>query len=261
MKKIVALITMMILAAQVFAAGTRSNKPRDLITVERKVEQFNRIKVSGSLELVVVTGKEQRVMVTCESKILHQIETSVNVGELSIAITGVMKFKNLTENCKIEVWVEDLKSLNVSGVTNVFFPEKATMENFSISTSGVSKTTFADLEVTGKFTSEASGASRVDITGNLGNASFEGSGACNLFFTGNAATLNLEVSGACKTSINAETERMDIEASGACRITLTGHTQLLRLEAAGASSVRSERFRAENRQASFSGAAKISIVD
>ncbi|MBP5501589.1 MAG: DUF2807 domain-containing protein [Bacteroidales bacterium] len=261
MRKIVTILTMMILAAQVFGAGSRSSKPRDFITVERTVAKFDRIKVAGPVELIVITGKEQKVMVTCDSKYLHTVETTVSNGELNVAITGVIKLKNMNESYKVEVWVEDVKSLTSSGLANVFFPEKTTAENFSITSSGVSKTNFADLEVSGRFSAELSGACKLDITGNLQRASFEGTGASNLFFTGSANAISLEVSGASKSTISAETAKLDIEASGACKVTLTGHTQALTLEAAGATSVRSEKFKADNRQVTFSGAAKISIVD
>lgn len=261
MKKIVAILTMMILAAHVFGAGARTGKPRDLITVERTVEKFDRIKVSGPIDLVVVTGKEQKVTVSCDSKYLHTIETFTRNGELNISMTGVLKFKNVSETFRVEVSVEELKELTASGLAIVNFPEKTSVENFSLTTSGVAKVGFADLEASNRLSIESSGASRVDITGSVQRVSVEGTGACNIFFTGKASTINLEVSGACKTTINAESEKLDIEASGACKVTLTGHTQSLRLEASGATSVRSERFKADNRQVSFSGAAKISIVD
>ncbi|MBP5367812.1 MAG: DUF2807 domain-containing protein [Bacteroidales bacterium] len=261
MKKIVAILTMMILAAHVFGAGARTGKPRDLITVERTVGKFNKIKVSGPVELIVVTGKEQKVAITCDSKNLHTVETTVNNGELNIAVTGVIKLKNISESYKVEVWVEDLKSLTASGLSNVIFPEKTTVENFSITSSGVSKTTFDDLVASGRLSVEINGASHLDIKGQADRAIFEGTGACNLSFTGKANSISLELSGAGKTTISAETERLDIEASGACKVTLSGNTKALSLEASGATSVKSEKFKAENRQVSFSGAAKITIVD
>ncbi|MBR6176460.1 MAG: DUF2807 domain-containing protein [Bacteroidales bacterium] len=261
MKKIVAILTMMILAAQVLGAGTRSSKPRDLITVERTVAKFDRIKVAGPVELIIVTGKEQKVTITCDSKNLHAVETTVHNGELNIAVTGVIKLKNISESYKVEVWVEDLKQLTAAGLSNVIFPEKTVVENFSITSSGVSKTTFADLEASGRLSVEINGASRIDINGQANRAIFEGTGACNISFTGKATSISLEISGAGKSTIAAETEQLDIEASGACKVTLSGSTKSLRLEASGATSVKSEKFKADNRQVSFSGAAKITIVD
>ena len=261
MRKIVTILTMMILTAQVFGAGTRSSKPRDFITVERTVAKFDRIKVAGPVELIVITGKEQKVMVTCDSKYLHTVETTVSNGELNVAVTGVIKLKNMNESYKVEVWVEDVKSLMASGLSNVYFPEKTIVENFSITSSGVSKTTFDDLEVSGRLSVESNGASHLNIKGQADRAVFEGTGACNLNFSGKANSISLELSGAGKSTISAESEKLDIEASGACKVTLTGNTKSLRLEASGATSVKSEKFKADNRQVSFSGAAKITIVD
>ena len=253
---------MMILAAHVFGAGTRTGKPRDLITVERTVEKFDRIKISGPIELVVITGMEQqKVMVTSDSKYLHTISTETHNGELEICMTGLLKLKNVSEVFKVEIWTDDLKNLSAAGLAKVTFPEKTTLCNLSIITAGVSQTTFNDLEITGKLNAEISGASHLIINGYASKAAFEGSGACNVTFNGSAGAISLEMSGACKTFITAESERMDIEASGACRITLTGHTSNLKLEASGATCIRSEKFKAENRSVSFSGAAKISIVD
>lgn len=262
MKKIFALITMMILAAQVFGAGTRTGRPRDLITVERKVETFDRIKITGPIELVVITGKDQqKVMITSDSKYLHTISTETHNGELEICMTGLLKLKNVSEVFKVEIWVNDLKNLSAAGLAKVTFPEKTTLNNFSVTTAGVAQTTFNDLEITGKLNAEISGASHLIINGTAAKAAFEGSGACNVTFNGKAGAISLEMSGACKTFVTAESESMDIEASGACKITLTGHTANLKLEASGATSIRSEKFKADNRSVSFSGAAKISIVD
>ena len=261
MKQIVALIMIMILAAQVFGASSKNSKPRDLVTVERKVDKFDRIKVSGPIEVIVITGKEQKVLVTTDSKYLHTVETFTSHGELEVSMKGLLKLKNVSEICKVEIWVEEVKELSSAGLANVTFPEKVTVADFSITTQGVSKTNFADIEASGKVTVEVTGASHLDLNGNVSRAIIEGSGAGSISFTGNANAISLEISGACKTFITAESDKMDIEASGACKITLSGHTGDLRLEASGATSVKSEKFKADNRSVSFSGAAKISIVD
>lgn len=259
MKKLIAFITVMILATQIF--GAKSYHPKDLITVERKVDAFNSVKVSGPVEVIIITGCEQKLLIKGESRYLDNVETYTQNGELIINITGKLKIKGQFDPYRVEVFVDDINKLTASGACSVDFPEKTLFENFLLTSSGVAKTTFSNVEVTGVFEANISGASRLDIIGRLNKTKFGGSGACNIFFKGNAQNVSLGISGACKSTINAETENIDINASGVCKITLTGHTNSLWLEASGATSVISDRFKAENRKVSFSGAAKISIFD
>jgi hypothetical protein len=131
MKKIIALLIILALATTSFASGfslfNKSIKGSGKLQTEtRDVDNFNRIKMVGSIDVFITVGKKQSVEISFDDNILDYIETKVQGKTL---ILDSRKSFSSRKNCKIEITVPKLVSvkltgsgdININNLDNVFF--------------------------------------------------------------------------------------------------------------------------------------------
>ncbi|MBQ3691200.1 MAG: DUF2807 domain-containing protein [Bacteroidales bacterium] len=238
MKKLLMLLTVMI-----FTVWTYAQNSEEKITEERILNSFNRIDVSSFVKVEIITGKSQQVIVSGEKELVENLITEVKNNELHVwyQTRKTKQKKSDWGDLTVKICVENLTELSTSGAVYTVFPEKTILKKLNIRNSGATKTTFKDLEVSEFLSAEVSGASSLDINGsNFGGVEIGASGASNIDFSGIAKIMNLGT-------------------SGASNIRLSGYANEISVRTSGASNVTSNRFTADKKSFSSSGASRIYI--
>jgi len=121
---IIALFTMMILCS-VVNADTMSAKFFDkdrikgsgtLISDYRDVNEFNKIRISGSADLYITVGEKQSIKVTFDDNIIEYIQTDVKGKTLQIDCDVSYSSR---KDCRIDITIPELKGIILSGSGDV----------------------------------------------------------------------------------------------------------------------------------------------
>jgi len=184
----------------------------DLITDTRKVDEFERIDVSGNFDVNITVGEEQRLEILAESNLLKYIKTKVKKQTLYIHSR-----KNLRprEDLKIIVTVPELYAIECSGVND-------------ICAKGINSD---------EFYIDLSGAGSINISGTTGILNIDVSGAADLMAK-NLITedISIDVSGAANAEVYASNS-CNAEVSGAGFIELYGDAVDVSMDISGAGSI------------------------
>ena len=166
-----------------------------LATENRSVASFTQVRVSGALRVEVATGP-LAVEVTFDDDLINNLDTTVVGNEIRISC----------RDC----------SQSSASFVRVSAP---TIDRIKIS--GASRVTATDI-VGEELTLELSGASRIDIDGEVDSLRIDGSGASRIKAR-NLVTqhLDIDLSGATRTVVEV-LELADGELSGASHLELTG---------------------------------------
>ncbi len=179
----------------------------------RNVSGFKKIKAENALTIEIIVQKDFSVAIEADDNLLPLIITEVSGDTLKISSKEKFSTKN---NLTIKISMPELVDLNVSGAT-------------SATVSGV-KTESLKLD--------ASGASKIKISGEVKNLNANASGASGIDAE-NLKTENAEVeaSGASSATV-APTGDLNANASGASGIIYAGEPKNIKQDASGMSSVK-----------------------
>jgi Putative auto-transporter adhesin, head GIN domain len=181
-------MALLLLILMVAACTTGSG---DLVTETRDVGEFDRIDVSGGLEvdLSIEAGSDAQVTVHFDDNLQDKIRTEVVDGTLIIEPDG--SFTVTGSGRMVEVDVPSLTALAASGGSIV--RGVGSVDEFAVQANGGSRVDLSDLVVQG-MTVDVSAGANVDVTA---ESSIEGevSGGASLTVSGDPATRNLDVSG------------------------------------------------------------------
>ncbi len=182
-----------------------------IVTQQRDVKGFKGVNVGGAILVEITAQKDFSVEIETDDNLLALIKTEVNDGVLEIETEGRI---SPTEQVKVRISAPDIDKLEVSGASNL------TLNN--VKNSGLSL--------------DASGASKVKITGETAKFTAELSGASKLDADSlTASKADLEASGASHVDVNVSDD-LTVDASGASKIVYSG-TPTIHKKTSGASSI------------------------
>jgi hypothetical protein len=204
-----------------------------LISEERTIGDFDRVKLSGGYELVLTQGTAPYLRIEAEDNILSHISSEVTNGQLEINMKDkICSMKDIT----IYLTAVTLKELESSGAIEVKGTNKITAEDFSLRISGAGEVNI-ELE-TGQLNSSISGAGELNLRGKAKNHKVKISGAGELDASDlRVGKYDLNLSGASDCEINVE-EELVVNASGASSIAYRGNPSRVEKSSSGASSIR-----------------------
>ena len=163
----------------------------DLVTETRDVGEFDRIDVSGGLEvdLSIEAGSPAQVTTHFDDNLQDKIRTEVVDGTLIIEADG--SFTVTGSGRIVEVELPSLTALAASGGSIV--QGVGSVDQLAVQASGGSRVDLSDLVVQG-MTVDVSAGANLDVNA---ESSIEGevSGGASLTLSGDPATRNLDVSG------------------------------------------------------------------
>ena len=204
---------------------------------DREVTSFSSIDISGAFKVYIRMGDKSALTVVADSKVINDVDHSVNNGELSVEIDNDWwEWNNDHGNIELYITVTKLSEIDLSGACVLKSKNTLTGSDMSIDASGASKI-FLDLSCN-TVNLDISGASKVTLGGTCQKFNLEASGASAIYAADlQSKIVNLETSGACKAEVNAS-EHLDIEASGASQVRYKGNPKVTQ-DTSGASSVSS----------------------
>ena len=178
MKKLILLAGIFILTITSANAQWWSNQKvvgnKEVVKQTRSVNDYDRIAVTGMMEVQLVAGKEGKIDLEAEGNLMEFIETEVSGGLLKI---GIKKGVNLQPSknypIKLVVTFEDLDGLTLTGSGHIrTFDFKAINVTASVTGSG-------DIEVSveNELNANVSGSGDIKYMGDPVKESFKTSGS------------------------------------------------------------------------------------
>ena len=141
MKKLILLAGIFILTVTSANAQWWSNEKvvgnKEVVKQTRSVNDYDRIAVTGMMDVQLVAGKEGKIDLEAESNLMEFIETEVSGGLLKI---GIKKGVNLQPSknypIKLIVTFEDLDGLSLTGSGHIRNSDLITAKDFKVSVTG-----------------------------------------------------------------------------------------------------------------------------
>lgn len=141
MKKVVLLLATILLSiTSVHAQWWGSEKVKgngEMITKKRSVGSYDEVKLVGSMNVILVSGKEGNLIVEAESNLQEYIETEVSGSSLKITSKKGYDLRP-TEEIRITVPVESISEISLTGSGDIWTKEliKASKMDINLTGSG-----------------------------------------------------------------------------------------------------------------------------
>ncbi|MEP7376331.1 MAG: head GIN domain-containing protein [Chitinophagaceae bacterium] len=218
-----------------YFGGKRIGGNGNVITRDHSVGSFQRVEVSGALDVYLKQDSTQQpVKVETDENLQDLIEVRESNGVLYIS--PVDHYNLDPTRLKIYVAAPQFKGLGVSGASHIYGENKLiSSESFDIDLSGASE---MKLEIKApRINSEVTGASSVELRGETKDFNANGSGAssykCFDLMTENTT---VDISGACSADIFASV-KLNVQASGASEVKYRGAAAITQ-DISGASGIK-----------------------
>ncbi|MGY2132818.1 head GIN domain-containing protein [Hymenobacter sp. HD11105] len=207
----------------------------------RKPGNFDGVSASGAVNVFLRQGNETSVVVEAREESLKYLKTEVDNGVLKIYRDKDFSWRDLVgdnKDGKVNVYITcpRLKSVTVSGASNVRGESAFTTDNFKLQSSGASDITMSvrakSLDVS------CSGASDIKLSGQADHQKVSVSGGSEYqAYSLQSRSANIQASGASEAYVSVDGEVM-ASASGASDIRYKGNARVVSNSSSGASSVR-----------------------
>ena len=219
MKKLILLTGIFILSFTSANAQWWSNQKvtgnKEVVKQTRSVNEYDRIAVTGMMEVQLVAGKEGKIDLEAEGNLMEFIETEVSGGLLKI---GVKKGVNLQPSknypIKLIVTFEDLDGLTLTGSGHIRNSDPITARDFRVSVTGSGN---MNLDIkTETFDGSLTGSGDVKLKGSTRDLKCKITGSGDfLAFDFKAETVTASVTGSGDIEVSVENElNANVSGSG-----------------------------------------------
>jgi hypothetical protein len=193
-------------------AGVRGNGQRAVRALD--LAPFNHVEAGSVLKLVIHAGEPARGEISGDANLVELVRVKQKGERLTFEVEKEVDTKLPLQ---VELWIPDLRSLDLSGASSC---EALELDQ-------------------PKLRLNASGASRVVLAGQVGVLICDLSGASRLIARAcQAARAEVELSGASKGEISVQ-EVLSMSCSGASHLEYWGRPTLDRMDTSGAASIKS----------------------
>jgi hypothetical protein len=204
-----------------YLGGKHINGNGNITTRDHTVGPFQRVEVSGAMDVYVKQdSSQQTVKVETDENLQDLIEIRESNGVLYISPLDNYNL-DPTRQLKVYVAAPLFKGFAVSGASRLYSENKLTSsETLDIDLSGASEIKL-DLRAP-RINAEISGASSAAPTGETKDFNASGSGASNYkCFDLKTENTTVDISGACSADVYADV-KLDVQASGASGVKYKG---------------------------------------
>ncbi|UJH91490.1 DUF2807 domain-containing protein [Antarcticibacterium sp. 1MA-6-2] len=142
MKNFILIFSVVILSAnsvnaQWWSNSTKVTGNKDVKQQTRTVDNYDRVAVTGMMDVQLVAGKEGKIDLEAESNLLEYLETEVSNGQLKISVRkGVNLEPSRNYPIKITVPFEDLDAVTLTGSGHIKNSDVIRAENFKLTVTG-----------------------------------------------------------------------------------------------------------------------------
>lgn len=219
MKKLILLTGIFILSITTANAQWWSNQKvvgnKEVVKQTRSVNEYDRIAVTGMMEVQLVAGKEGKIDLEAEGNLMEYIETEVSGGLLKI---GIKKGVNLQPSknypIKLVVTFEDLDGLTLTGSGHIRNSDPITAREFKVSVTGSGN---MNLDIkTDSFDGSLTGSGDVKLKGSTRDLKCKVTGSGDfLAFDFKAVNVTASVTGSGDIEVSVENElNANVSGSG-----------------------------------------------
>ncbi len=207
-----------------FVVVLNTSNAQEMVKESRKIESFTDINISSGIDLFIKQSNEEKISIEAPANRIDKLIIEVRNGALNISYKSSNGWSwgwNNGSNTKIFLTLKDLRTLNVSGGSDVVSENRILTDKLNINVSGGSD---VKMEInTEKLNCNVSGGADVTLKGTAMLSNFAVSGGADL----NAKSLktqtsNVSCSGGADASVWA-VENLKASASGGADIYYYGN--------------------------------------
>lgn len=204
MKKsiIAAIILMLTLSVDAQSWGNKKVRGNGNVTTEtRSTGSYDGVSVGGFFDVILVKGKEGKVVIEGEENLMEYIVTEVSRGVLKVKVERGINMRT-TRKLTVTVPVESIESVSLGGSGNVKGETTLKSDSFDVNLGG-------------------SGNITLDIDANSVKSSIGGSGNIKLSGDANHMKSSIAGSGTIKAyDLNVDSIKASIAGSGDIRVSV-----------------------------------------
>ncbi|SDS13241.1 Putative auto-transporter adhesin, head GIN domain [Polaribacter sp. KT25b] len=175
-----------------------------VITVNRTTSNYDGVAVGGSFDVILVKGKEGKIIIEGEENIIPYIVTEIEKDLLQI------KFKkntniNTTKRLTVTVYFESIEKISLAGSGNITSNETIKNHDFTVALGGSGNITL-NVEAN-EISSNIAGSGNIELTGksNELTCSIAGSGSLKSYdLTTDILNTNIAGSGSVKITVDTK---------------------------------------------------------
>ncbi len=207
-----------------------ANNDNDKVMIDKEVNPFNQLILSGVFNAKIKTGDQEKVVIETTEKYLKYITIRQEGNKLVVETDDKLKSGN-AEKVNLYIVCKDLEILRLSGVGNVKSENALKGDDLELSISGVGKT-HLHLEVN-SIMGRISAVGDIYLKGKAGKATMTNSGVGNFDLSDFVVKdMHMVNSGVGNVMVHA-TENLDLSSSGIGKVTYTGNPTTKNISSTG----------------------------
>lgn len=213
----------------------------DLTTKKFKVGNFSSLEIGHAFEVHVFKGNTYAISATGNPDDLDDVEVGVSGSTLEVSLeksywSNWRNWKGGSNKIILNITMPRLKDAEFSGASKVILDGFVDEEEMSLHVTGAAKLSTSKL-VADKLLLDLSGASKVDMKGQVLKLTIDLSGASHVILSDMIVRdADVDASGASHVELNVQ-KSLRVDASGASKITYRGNP-VVSEDVSGASFVR-----------------------
>ncbi len=222
--------------------STQTSASADLTTKKFKVANFNSLEIGNEFEVHIFKGNTYSISATGPASSVDDVEVEVVGSTLEVTIDDIkwsnwITWSNEKNKVILNITMPRLRDAEFNGATKVTLEGFTDEEEMTLHCSGAAKMSTPKL-VADKLTLDLSGASKIEMKGQVLKLSIDLSGASHIDLNEMVARdVDVDASGASHVELNVQ-KSLRVEASGASKITYRGNPLNISKDLSGASTVR-----------------------
>lgn len=187
---------------------------------EIAISNVNSFEINSNFNIWLFQDNDEKVVIKTDENLLDYIDVKIVGNVLTASIkknVEITEFKAMI----LSISVKDVKSIKLSGASNLATRYPLNLSDLSVNISGNST---ADLKMTGNLLNLVnSGAGKIILYGNANNFNLESTGSTNVYAKDFVvANADLKVSGSSEMEINV-TNNLKAEISGSSVLNYLGN--------------------------------------
>lgn len=133
----VALFCITATQAQWWQGTKKVNGNGNMVTQSRTVSNYDAVSLTGSMDVILVKGREGNLKIEAEENLQQHIETEVSGGRLKISVEkGYSLNPSRNNDITITVPFTDIENVSLTGSGDIRSKDMVTSEKFSINITG-----------------------------------------------------------------------------------------------------------------------------
>lgn len=204
----------------------------NVVEQDRNISGFTAIKVSSGVDIHVMQGSADKVVVKTDDNLQEKIKTELNGSVLEISSRGNIRSSKAFD---VYITVSQLEKISATAGSDVFSKGTLKVDELELQMAAGSDVEL-DIEAS-KLHCKLTAGSDADLSGKVDHLEVLATGGSDLSAKGlKVANCKLRVSGGSDAVVNVSGE-LDMEATGASDIYYTGGPSVVHSKATGASDI------------------------